>query len=46
MGELKTKRFVWGVLLAWLPWIPIGIVFINSFNGISEEKAGGGRRLG
>jgi hypothetical protein len=41
MEELKTKRFLWGVLLTWLPLIPLGIPLVHSFRGISEQKATG-----
>lgn len=38
---LSQKRFLWGLLLAWLPWIPtmIGIGYL--FIGISNSKATG-----
>lgn len=41
MDELKRKRFLWGVLLAWLPWILIGLGLINWFHGASGQKATG-----
>jgi len=39
--ELKKKRFLWGVLLAWAPWIPTLIGIGYAFRGISEQKATG-----
>jgi hypothetical protein len=38
---LKKKRFLWGVLLAWAPWIPTLIGIGYAFRGISEQKATG-----
>jgi len=38
MDDLKKKRFLWGVLLAWAPWIP---TLGYAFRGISEQKATG-----
>jgi hypothetical protein len=38
VDTLKKKRFLWGVFLAWAPWIPsIGY----ALRGISEQKATG-----
>jgi hypothetical protein len=39
--DLKKKRFVLGVLLAWAPWIPTLIGIGSAFRGISEQKATG-----
>jgi hypothetical protein len=39
--DLKKKRFVLGVLLAWVPWIPTLIGIGSAFWGISEQKATG-----
>jgi hypothetical protein len=39
--ELKQKRFVWGVALAWAPWIPMMIGIGYTFRGISGTKATG-----
>ena len=41
VDELKKKRFLWGVALAWTPLIPTLIGFGNVFRGISEGKATG-----
>lgn len=41
MDELKKKPFLWGVALAWAPWIPTLIGFGSAFRGISEQKATG-----
>ena len=41
MEELQKKRFLWGVFLAWLPWIPTLIGLRYAFRGISEQKATG-----
>lgn len=41
MDDLKQKRFLWGVALAWGPWIPTMIGFTNAFRGISNTKATG-----
>lgn len=40
--ELKRKRFFWGVLLAWSPFVVVtGFSFLNMFRGISHQKAAG-----
>lgn len=41
MDDLKNKRFFWGVLLAWSPWVPclIGLGFV--LRGVLSEKATG-----
>jgi hypothetical protein len=38
---LTRKRFLWGVFLAWAPWIPTLIGLRNVFRGIFEQKATG-----
>ena len=39
--DRKRKWFVWGILLAWTPSIPLVIMFFNSFREISTQKATG-----
>jgi hypothetical protein len=39
--EVKKRRFLWGVLLVWTPWIPILIGLGNALIGISRQKATG-----
>jgi hypothetical protein len=41
VDELKQKRFLWGVALAWAPWVPTMIGFANAFRAISNTKATG-----
>ncbi len=41
MDDLKRKRFLWGILLAWLPWIPVLTFFYVAFKETSEQKATG-----
>ncbi len=41
MDELKQKRFLWGVALAWAPWVPTMIGLGSAFRGISNTKATG-----
>jgi hypothetical protein len=41
VDELNRKRFFWGVLLAWGPWIPIMVGLGNALIGVSREKATG-----
>jgi hypothetical protein len=41
VDELKKKRFLWGVGLAWAPWIPTLIGLSRVLRGISEAKATG-----
>jgi hypothetical protein len=41
VDPLKKTRFVWGALLAWLPWLPSIIGFGYALRGISSEKATG-----
>ncbi|HUM06580.1 MAG TPA: hypothetical protein VLT90_14030 [Terriglobales bacterium] len=38
---MKNKRFFWGLLLVWAPWLPTLIGLANAFRGISTEKATG-----
>ena len=35
------RRFLWGLLLAWAPWIPTLIGFGYAFIGINNSKATG-----
>jgi hypothetical protein len=43
--NIKRKRFWWGVVLAWIPFlflaIPTAIGVFRAFRGISQEKATG-----
>jgi hypothetical protein len=39
VDELKQKRFLWGVALAWAPWVPTMIVFGYELRGIAGTKA-------
>jgi hypothetical protein len=39
--ELKQRRFLWGVALAWAPWVPMMIGIGYLFRGISNSKATG-----
>jgi hypothetical protein len=41
VDELKRRRFLWGVALAWAPWVPTLIGLGYAFRGISEQKATG-----
>ncbi|MGA9445612.1 MAG: hypothetical protein WBV26_04160 [Candidatus Sulfotelmatobacter sp.] len=41
MDELKKKRFLWGVVLAWAPWVPILVGLGHTLLGISTAKATG-----
>ncbi|MFZ0774824.1 MAG: hypothetical protein WCA49_16800 [Candidatus Sulfotelmatobacter sp.] len=41
MDELKKKRFLWGVVLAWTPWVPILVGLSHTLLGISKQKATG-----
>jgi hypothetical protein len=41
MDDLKRKRFVWGVLLAWSTLPPVIYGCANFFKGISQQKATG-----
>jgi hypothetical protein len=38
---LSQKRFWWGLLLAWAPWVPTMIVLGYLFIGVSNSKATG-----
>jgi len=40
-GSTEEKRFLWGVLLAWAPWLPTIVGLGYAFRGISAEKATG-----
>jgi hypothetical protein len=37
MDPVKKKRFLWGALLAWIPWLPT----IITFRGILADQATG-----
>ena len=39
--ELKRKRFLWGVALAWAPWVPMMIGFSYLFKTEVNTKATG-----
>jgi hypothetical protein len=41
VDELKKRRFIWGVVLAWTPWVPTLVGIGYTFRGISEQKATG-----
>src|SRR5215471_12944092 len=41
MADQKRSLFLWGVGLAWLPWIPGIIGLAQAFRGILEKKATG-----
>jgi hypothetical protein len=41
VDELKKKRFLWGVVLAWAPWLPIVVGLGHTILGISRQKATG-----
>jgi hypothetical protein len=41
VDELKKRRFLWGVALAWTPWIPTLVGIGYAFRGIFEQKATG-----
>jgi hypothetical protein len=41
MDEPNKKRFLWGLLLAWAPWIPILIGLGNALISIPKQKATG-----
>ena len=38
---IKRKRFLWGVGLAWTPFLFLIIPLFSAFNGIAREKATG-----
>lgn len=39
--DRKRKRFLWGLALAWLPFVPLLVGLANAFRGISAQKATG-----
>jgi hypothetical protein len=39
--DTKRKRFLWGVALAWVPWVPTIIGLGSAFRGIANTKATG-----
>jgi hypothetical protein len=41
MEEDKSKRFLWGMLLAWIPWVPLFFGLHDAFKGASEHTATG-----
>ena len=41
MDDLKRKRFLWGVLLAWSTFPPVLYGCAHSLRGISQQKATG-----
>jgi hypothetical protein len=41
VDEVKKKRFLWGVVVAWSPLIPALVGLRTLFRGISEQKATG-----
>jgi hypothetical protein len=41
VDELKKRRFLWGALLAWVPWIPTLVGVGYAFRGIWEQKTTG-----
>jgi hypothetical protein len=40
-NDPKRKWFIWGMVLAWIPSVPLIIGILHSFRGISEQKATG-----
>jgi hypothetical protein len=40
-ADLRQKRFVWGTVLAWAPWLPMMIGLGSVFRGMSNSKATG-----
>ena len=40
-NQAERKTYVWGLILAWAPAIPLIIGMSNTFRGISENKATG-----
>ncbi len=40
-AEVKQKRFLWGVALAWAPRVPMMVGLGYAFRGISGSKATG-----
>lgn len=41
MENLSKNRFLLGLVLAWVPWIPIIVGLCYAFRGISSTKATG-----
>ena len=41
MDDQNKKRFLWGTLLAWAPWVPTLVGLSYAFRGISNSKATG-----
>jgi len=40
-NDPKRKWFLWGMVLAWTPSIPIIIGVLDTFRGVSEQRATG-----
>jgi hypothetical protein len=41
VDDLNKKRFLWGIALAWLPWLPIIVGLSYVLRGIWSTKATG-----
>jgi len=41
VDDLKKKRFLWGILFAWLPWAPALIGLGYALKGMSTGRATG-----
>jgi hypothetical protein len=41
VDDLKKRRFLWGVVLVWAPWIPIGLGVGGALVIVSGQKATG-----
>jgi hypothetical protein len=41
MDDANNKRFLWGILLAWTPWIPTLVGIGYALRGIWQQKATG-----
>jgi hypothetical protein len=41
VADANTKRFLTGVALAWVPWVPTIAGLVYAFRGISDTKAVG-----
>jgi hypothetical protein len=39
--ERKRRWFLYGIALAWLPFVPLIVGLVSAFRGISEQKATG-----
>jgi len=39
--ERKRTWFIWGMVLAWTPFIPFNLGLFHAFSGVSEQKATG-----